>query len=72
MFATAHPSQTVYHGPVIYPNALEQRLARTVSDLDPLLLHLFMKTRRLARSANIGSPCGPPRTRARTGSTYKL
>ena len=42
-FCTAHRSQTVYHGPVVYPDDPYQRLERAASDLELLLLLIFMK-----------------------------
>ena len=43
MFCTAHRSQTVYHGPVVYPDDPYRRLERASSDLELLLLLVFMK-----------------------------
>ena len=42
-FCTAHRSQTIYHGPVIYPDDAYRRLERASSDLELLLLLVFMK-----------------------------
>ena len=41
--STAHRSQTVYHGPVVYSEDLRGRLARASSDLELLLLLVFLK-----------------------------
>ena len=43
MFSTAHRSQTVYHGPVVYADDLYRRLERASSDLELLLLLVFLK-----------------------------
>ena len=40
---TAHRSQTVYHGPVVYANDPVERLERASSDLKLLLLLVFLK-----------------------------
>ena len=42
-FSTAHRSQTVYHGPVIYSDDPHRRLERASSDLELLLLLVFLK-----------------------------
>ncbi len=42
-FCTAHKSQTVYHGPVAYTDDLQGRLAGASSDLELLLLLVFVK-----------------------------
>ena len=42
-FSTAHRSQTVYHGPVVYSDDPYRRLERASSDLELLLLLLFLK-----------------------------
>ena len=43
MFSTAHRSQTVYRGPVVYADDLYRRLERASSDLELLLLFVFPK-----------------------------
>ena len=42
-FCTAHKSQTVYHGPVVYLDDPGRRLERATSDLELLLLLVFAK-----------------------------
>ena len=42
-FCTAHRSQTVYHGPVVYPDDPYWRLESASSDLELLLLLVFIK-----------------------------
>ena len=42
-FSTAHRSQTVYHGPVVYSDDPYRRLERASSDLELLLLLVFLK-----------------------------
>ena len=42
-FCTAHKSQTVYHGPVVYTDDPVRRLEGTSSDLELLLLLVFTK-----------------------------
>ena len=41
--STAHRSQTVYHGPVVYSEDPQGRLERASSDLELLLLLVFLK-----------------------------
>ena len=43
VFCTAHRSQTVYHGPVVYADDPVRRLERASSDLELLLLLVFLK-----------------------------
>ena len=43
VFCTAHRSQTVYHGPVVYEDDPRGRLERTSSDHELLLLLVFLK-----------------------------
>lgn len=43
VFCTAHRSQTVYHGPAVYPDDPYRRLQSASSDLELLLLLVFMK-----------------------------
>ena len=43
MFSTAHRSQTVYHGPVVYADDLHRRLERASSNLELLLSLVFLK-----------------------------
>ena len=40
--STAHRSQTVYHGPVVYSDDPYRRLERASSDLELLLLLVFL------------------------------
>ena len=42
-FSTAHRSQTVYHGPVVYSDEVYRRLERASSDLELLLLLVFLR-----------------------------
>ena len=42
-FSTAHKSQTVYDGPVVYSDDPYRRLERATSDLELLLLPVFLK-----------------------------
>ena len=42
-FCTTHRSQMVYHGPVVYPDDPSGRLERASSDLEVMLLPIFMK-----------------------------
>ena len=42
-FCTAHKSQTVYHGPVVYADDPFRRLEQASSDLELLLLLVFLK-----------------------------
>ena len=42
-FCTAHRSQVVYHGPVVYADDPIRRLERASSDLELLLLVMFLK-----------------------------
>ena len=42
-FCTAHKSQTIYHGPVVYADDPAQRLESATSDLELLLLLVFLK-----------------------------
>ena len=42
-FCTPHRSQTIYRGPVVYPDDPHRRLERASSDLELLLLLVFMK-----------------------------
>ena len=42
-FSAAHTSQTVYHGPVVYSDDPNRRLERASSDLELLLLLVFLK-----------------------------
>ena len=42
-FSTAHKSRTVYHGPVVYADDPVRRLERASSDLELLLLLVFLK-----------------------------
>ena len=42
-FCRAHRSQTVYHGPVVYAEDPYRRLERASSDLELLLLLVFLK-----------------------------
>ena len=42
-FSAAHRSQTVYHGPVVYSDDPYRRLERASSDLELLLLLVFLK-----------------------------
>ena len=42
-FCTAHKSQTVYHGPVVYAEDPYRRLERASSDFELLLLLVFLK-----------------------------
>ena len=42
-FSTAHTGQTVYHGPVVYSDDPVERLQRATSDLELLLLLVFLK-----------------------------
>ena len=43
VFCTAHKSQTVYHGPVVYSDDPDKRLQRASSALELMLLPIFMK-----------------------------
>ena len=40
---TAHKSQPVYHGPVVYSEEPDKRLERASSELELMLLRIFMK-----------------------------
>ena len=42
-FCTAHTSQTVYHGPVVYAEDPSRRLERASSELERRLLPVFLK-----------------------------
>ena len=56
--STAHRSQTVYHGPVVYSEDLWGRLARASSDLDLLLLLVFLKDVAMPCAGEYGFGCG--------------
>ena len=82
-FCTAHRSQTVYHGPVVYADDPVRRLEGASSDLELLLLLVFLKhtanrarCRTLVsfhlRTASSSSPCSTAtasRAASATGST---
>ena len=70
-FSTAHRSQTVYHGPVVYSDDPYRRLERASSDLELRLLLVFPEGRGAPRPARVpvrgvggegaaGGPAGPP------------
>ena len=70
-FSTAHRSQTVYHGPVVYSDDPYRRLEQASSDLKLLLLLVFLKDAARRGQREYRFSFARSRSPARTGRTSR-